>query len=142
MGFIGWAWWDSCSRSVYLGKDQWSVTSWASGIHASKAVLSPVGGRAAATAVDAPFPAMKFSAPFLVRGLERADPGEEEWLAEMDRPEPDYRAYTQKGLKYMPVEDLILYVPYWLIMAVVGVVWMGLLRWRWMKAGGGMRDAG
>ena len=139
MGFLTWAWGDSCWNFFEVRRGAWLAASFRSGVFFSRVDRIGSGWKIVHGRADAP---LELSPPFLVRGQGLEEPPFSQLMIEFRQPASDLKSYYQRVLKYGSKDLTTVYVPYWLIMAVAGVIWMGLLRWRWRKAGGGGQDAG
>ncbi|QJE99125.1 hypothetical protein [Luteolibacter luteus] len=131
MGFLTWAWWDSCRMFTGMAKRDWAVSNRDAGVlvtmkgpEASPRLMTDrVHGRSMHGALDFPL-------PFILRGgvaMEASDPSVP---AKAGKDRQAMKRHWQRTMAVMPRGMVACFVPYWLMMAVVMVVWLGLLKWR------------
>lgn len=129
MGFLAWAWRDSLHyESFYMRGGYVAASSWGGVAVLRDQSLPSDYGRVRGRRIH---PLYLLQRPFFLRGQGKTGSQEDAGKS----PYLDVR--QRRDLQNQPPGVWILYLPYWLLLGVVGLAWMGMMIWRarrWKRA--------
>lgn len=127
MGFLAWAWWDSCRYdSHYVSGDLGCVGVSSFGgvsLYRDESITSSSGDRTRNGGERRDL----LERPFFLRGLNMPPPMEEPGLSSFS---PSLYEQYREVMESMPPRVWVVFVPYWLMLVVAGLGWSGMLLWR------------
>ncbi|QJE99127.1 hypothetical protein [Luteolibacter luteus] len=135
MGFINWAWWDSCRMITGIGGHGWTMASADAGLLVSKVdPLEAPGFGANREKSESLTKAWDLSLPFIVEGGGAEPMKQPAWVEEPRGPGQSLESRWEEIMAIAPAGMMTAYVPYWLVMISVALLWLSGLAWRWKSA--------
>jgi len=123
--FICWAWRDSYRYGSGVMVPNWSCSNFWGGVHVSHAGTG-TGQWSAQRERVARASALLFQRPYFLRGQGKQLPPGYRWSYES----PSSYEWASYFYRYYTPDMWVLFIPHWLIILTIVILWLGLLVWR------------